>query len=76
MHPKGFTLSVILTLFSTTSLGFESYLTEKKFYEMEPEKRPYEVYGLQVLAGFSYTPETPVVFEDAVIGNLRKAFKS
>jgi len=65
-----------VTLLSTTSLGFESYLTERKFYELEPEKRPYEAYGLQAMAGFSYTPETPAVFEDAVIGNLRKAFKS
>ncbi len=64
-----------VTLFSTTSLGFESYLTEKKFYELEPEKRPYEAYGLQSLAGYSFTPETPVVFETAVLENLQQAFK-
>ena len=63
-----------VTLLSTTSLGFESYLTERKFYELEPEKRPYEVYGLQSLAGFSYVPDAPAVFENAVVGNLQKAF--
>ncbi len=62
------------TLISTTSLGFESYLTERKFYELEPEKRPYETYGLQSLAGFSYLPETPAVFEDVVVGNLQQVF--
>jgi len=61
-----------VTLFSTTSLGFESYLTESKFYELEPEKRPYEAYGLQSMAGFSYTPESPSVFENAVVGNLQQ----
>jgi len=59
-----------VTLFSTTSLGFESYLTEKKFYELEPEKRPYEAFGLQSAAGFSYIPETPAVFEAAVVEKL------
>jgi len=63
-----------VTLISTTSLGFESYLTEQKFYELKPEKRPYETYGLQALAGFSYVPDTPAVFENAVVGNLQKAF--
>ncbi|MCK5852184.1 hypothetical protein KAH27_04055 [bacterium] len=59
-----------VTLISTASLGFESYLTEKKFYELKPELRPYETFGLQVMAGFTYTPETPAVFESAVISKM------
>jgi len=59
-----------VTLISTASLGFESYITEKKFYELKPELRPYETFGLQVMAGFSYTPETPSAFEAAVINRI------
>ncbi len=59
-----------VTLISTASLGFESYLTEKKFYELKPELRPYETFGLQVMVGFSYTHETPAAFEDAVISRM------
>jgi len=61
-----------VTLLSTTSLGFESYLTERKFYELELEKRPYEARGVQALAAFSYVPDSPAVFEDALIGNLQR----
>jgi len=59
-----------VTLISTASLGFESYLTEKKFYELKPELRPYETFGLQVMAGFTYTPETPASFENGVISRM------
>ncbi len=61
-----------ITLFSTTSLGFESYLTESKFYEFEPERRPYEVFGLQILTGYSYTSKGPKIFENATIEELQK----
>lgn len=63
-----------VTLISTTSLGFESYLTEKKFYELDQELRPYETYGLQSMAGFSYTPESPLVFENTVLSQLEKSW--
>ena len=58
------------TLISTTSLGFESYLTESKFYDLEMSKRPYESFGLQALAGYSYTSKSPKIFEDEVIAKL------
>jgi len=61
-----------VTLISTTSLGFESYLTESRFYELEAEERPFETFGLQAMAGFTYTPETPAAFEQAVISELVK----
>jgi len=61
-----------VTLISTTSLGFESYLTESKFYQLEPEQRPYETFGLQAMAGFTYTPATPAAFERAVTAELEK----
>ena len=60
------------TLFSTTSLGFESYLTEKKFYELPVEKRPYETFGLQTMAGYSFKAETVDAFEKAVISRIIK----
>ena len=55
---------------STTSLGFESYLTEGRFYELEAARRPYESLGMQAMAGFSYTAESPRAFEDAVVAEL------
>jgi hypothetical protein len=61
-----------VTLFSTTSLGFESYLTEKKLYELPVEKRPYETFGMQVMAGYSFKAETVDVFEKAVINRMIK----
>ena len=64
-----------VTLISTTSLGFESYLTESKFYQLEPEQRPYETFGLQAMAGFTYSPATPAAFEQAVIAELEKIHK-
>jgi len=60
------------TLFSTTSLGFESYLTEKKFYELPVEKRPYETFGMQIMAGYSFKSETVDVFEKSVIDRMIK----
>ena len=59
-----------VTLFSTTSLGFESYLTEKKFYELPFEKRPYETFGMQIMAGYSFKAETVDVFEKAVVSKM------
>ena len=58
------------TLLSTTSLGFESYLTEAKFYGLPVDQRPYETFGLMAMAGYSYTPASPGVFEEAVLGEL------
>ena len=59
-----------VTLISTAALGFESYLTEKKFYELPIDLRPYEAFGLQTMTGYSYTSETPAAFEDAVISRM------
>jgi len=59
-----------VTLFSTTSLGFESYLTEKKFYELPVEKRPYETFGMHTMAGYSFKSETVDIFEKSVISKM------
>ena len=58
------------TLISTTSLGYESYLTEAKFYQLPHEERPYEAHGLMAMAGYSYTAASPGVFEEAVVSAL------
>jgi len=60
-----------VTLMSTTSLGFESYLTERKFYDLPIELRPYETFGLQAMAGYSFKAETPEFYENTVINKLR-----
>jgi hypothetical protein len=61
------------TLMSTTSLGYESYLTEPKFYALPIDKRPYEAHGLMATAGYSYTPASADVFEEVVVDGLSKA---